>query len=824
MKTFHTAELKVHQNEILQLLGYKDRLPQDEVLGLIAEEIDQSGEYLEPALYYEDVEIERIERDSVILKNQVSLEGEFITSKLSNCFKITATIATVGNKVTERVRAAFEQDDYLRAMVIDSIGIAALGNLNKRFWYGMIDTIAGTDFGITQPLSPGDTDWKLQEQKKIFQCLGSGFHQIKLTEYCLMFPEKSTAQIYGIGKNIGVERQGHTCSECSLRHCSYRQDGKVELVVSSEGTREVIDVESGANLLEILRNDYFFAESPCSGLGLCGKCKVKIERGISEPNEYDQHHLTKNEIGNGWRLACRIQIKGPMEVTLERKEGIEILTSGRTRWYEVQPLAERIDLQMAPPSIHDQRSDLQRLSDAYGANPLLVRLEDMAQISRTLRDYQFHVTAVIFQGKLLALAGNGGIKEFYGIAADLGTTTVAVYLMNLCDGTQIDVESAVNSQGAYGADVISRINYTIENSEGLTVLKNLIREQLNGMIGALCRRNGISESSIYHMTMVGNSVMTHFLLGLPCYNIAQAPYIPVTNHSVEVEASELGLKLKGMITILPAIAAYVGSDITAGILSCGMLESKGYSLLLDLGTNGEMVIGNCDEILTCSTAAGPAFEGANIRFGIGGVRGAINKIDLSRNRIYETIDSAEPVGICGSGVLDATAQLLHNGIVDGRGRMHEPDDSRHRNLIIEIDGMKQMVVAHRKSNKDPITFTQKDVREVQLAKAAIRAGINLLLKEKELDYNQIENVYIGGGFGNFMNTESAVAIGMIPWQLRDKIRSVGNCAGSGAKAYLLSKELGRKAVEISGRARYIELAARKEFQEYFIEEMAFESN
>ena len=160
------------------------------------------------------------------------------------------------------------------------------------------------------------------------------------------------------------------------------------------------------------------------------------------------------------------------------------------------------------------------------------------------------------------------------------------------------------------------------------------------------------------MTVVGNSVMTHFLLGLPCNNIAQAPYIPVTNHSVEVDASELGLRLKGMVTILPAIAAYVGSDITAGILSCGMLESKGYSMLLDLGTNGEMVIGNCDEILTCSTAAGPAFEGANIRFGIGGVKGAINKIDLCRDRVYETIDSAEPVGICGSGVLDATAQLL----------------------------------------------------------------------------------------------------------------------------------------------------------------------
>ena len=634
---------------------------------------------------------------------------------------------------------------------------------------------------------------------------------------------KNSAQIYGVGKNIGIARQGHTCCECSLKHCSYRKDGKVALSVSAEGIKEVIDVEFGANLLEVLRNNHFFPESPCSGLGLCGKCKVKIERGLTEPNEYDQRHLTKREIESGWRLACRIQIKGPMEVSLEKKEGIEILTSGRTRWYDVKPLAERIDLQMDPPSIHDQRSDLQRLSDAYGAGLLHVRLEDMAQISRTLREYQFHVTAVIYQGKLLELAENGGINNFYGIAADIGTTTVAVYLMNLCDGTQIDVESAVNSQAVYGADVISRINYTIENSEGLTVLTNRIREQLNDMIGALCRRNDISEASIYHMTVVGNSVMSHFLLGLSCYYIAQAPYIPVTNHPVEVAASELGLKLKGMITILPSIAAYVGSDITAGILSCGMLESKGYSILLDLGTNGEMVIGNCDEIITCSTAAGPAFEGANIRFGIGGIKGAINKIDLSRERIYETIDNAEPLGICGSGVLDATAQLLQYDIVDGRGRMHVPEDSRHRNQIIEISGMKQIVVAQR-SNKEPITFTQKDVREVQLAKAAIRAGINLLLKEKELDYNQIENVYIGGGFGNFMNTESAVAIGMIPWQLRDKIRSVGNCAGSGAKAYLLSKELGSKAAEISGRARYIELAARKEFQEYFIDAMAFESN
>ncbi|HWQ80335.1 MAG TPA: ASKHA domain-containing protein [Anaerovoracaceae bacterium] len=822
MKIFDEAELAIEQDEIVKLLGYKDRLPQEDVLELIREEVNRSGEYLEPVSYYEDIEIERIENNRVLLKNQVVFEGEFIAGKLKGCSRITAVIATVGSKVTERVQEAFDQDDYLRGMVIDNIGLAALGHLNRLFWIRMGEAIRGTDQGITQTLSPGDTDWDLWEETKIFNCFGDGFNQVSLTESCLMLPEKSTAQVYGFGKGIGIARQGHICAECSMRHCFYRQDGKVGLTVCHEGVSEVIDVEPGMNLLDVLRQNDLFVENPCSGKLLCGKCRVKIKRGLEEPAEHDLRHLTKEDLGNGWRLSCGICIKGPMEVILEKKGGIEVLTGGRTQWYEVEPPAERIDCRMDPPSVHDQRDDLQRLRQACGTERLTAGIEDLALIGGKLRDNQFNVTAVVYRDQLLELTGIGGIERFYGVAVDIGTTTVAAYLMDLSDGTQVDVESAVNSQRKYGADVISRIDYTIENPEGLAVLRNSIREQVSGMISALCRRNGITEEFVYNVTVAGNTTMTHLLLGLPCDNIAQAPYIPVTNSALEVGAGELGLKTKGIVSIIPGIAAYVGSDITAGILSCGMLDSQGYSVLLDIGTNGEIAIGNCNEIITCSTAAGPAFEGSNIRHGIGGVKGAISKIDLFKDKIYETIGGEDPVGICGSGVLDATAQLVKYGIVDGTGRMREAKGGKHKGRIAEIDGMKQLVVARRSSGGELITFTQKDVREVQLAKAAINAGINLLIKEKELEFSQIENVYIGGGFGNFMNIESAVTIGMIPRELQEKIRSVGNCAGSGAKAYLLSKALRSRAVEIADMARYIELSARKDFQDYYIEAMIFE--
>jgi uncharacterized 2Fe-2S/4Fe-4S cluster protein (DUF4445 family) len=826
MKIFNKINLFIDEKEILRLLGYKDKEPDDELIECIRGEIEKCTRYLEPIVYYQNINIKAIENNCVYLENDVILEGEFITNKLKDCNYIIATVTTIGDKIDKLISEAFDCGDYLEGMVRDHIGTAAVGFANKAFWNKMVDDIKGTNLGMTSTLSPGDTAWKLHEQTKIFQCIGENFNAVTLTDSCLMLPVKSTSSIYGFGKNIGIARQGHICTECSMKHCSYRMDNKVQVIISNQGDREIIDVEEGKNLLEILRENEFFPDSPCSGKGICGKCKVKVKRGLQDPTSLDMRHLTKEELENGFRLSCNFYIKENTEVVLGiRNESMDILVSGEEEQYDLEPVIKKIYCQMDKPSVKDQRDDYKRLSDFCKIADLEVRIKDLPEISTKLRDYDFNTTATIYKNKFLYLEEGDSTKQFYGAAIDIGTTTIAVYLLDFNNGGVVDVESAVNMQRKYGADVISRINFTIENPNGLEILKSSIVNQINFMLEALCSRNNIKEEYINDVTIAGNTIMIHLLLGLPCENIALAPYIPVITKALEVNAEELGVKTKGIVSIVPGISAYVGSDITAGILSCGMLNSEKYSLLLDLGTNGEIALGSKNEIITCSTAAGPAFEGANIKHGIGGIKGAICKIDLSQEKIYETIGGEEPLGICGSGVLDAVAQLVKYGIVDETGRMVEEDEieeEKYKNRLVEIEAMRQFVLAEKWLNQEAIAITQKDVREVQLAKAAINAGIKILLKEKNLSLNDIEKVYIGGGFGNFMNIDSAVAIGMIPKELQEKVKSVGNCAGSGAKMYLLSKKVRDRASELISRTSYIELSTRGDFQDYFVDAMMME--
>jgi len=302
-----------------------------------------------------------------------------------------------------------------------------------------------------------------------------------------------------------------------------------------------------------------------------------------------------------------------------------------------------------------------------------------------------------------------------------------------------------------------------------------------------------------------------------------APYIPVFTEAMELRGSEIGINIQGIVSLLPGISGYVGSDITAGILASKMMESEKYSLLLDLGTNGEIAFGNSKGVVACSTAAGPAFEGADIKYGIGGVRGAISKIDLSKDIIYETIGDEAPIGICGSGVLDAVSQLLKYELIDETGRMVETEEVKDPALskrIVKLDKMKQFVIVDNENN-NPISFTQKDVREVQLAKAAISAGIKILIAQKGISFEEIEKVYIAGGFGNFMDIHSTINIGMLPKELEGKVLSIGNSAGSGARMYLLSEEQREKAKEIKRATKYIELSNRSDFQEYFMDSMMF---
>lgn len=825
MGIFNDVKLYIEEREILRLLGYKNNKPNEEIYEAVKEEIKKCGEYIFPAVYFNKIDIKSIDNNHVILNNDIIIESDFVAKKLKGCKYIMIVIATIGDEIAKEEKEAFDEDDYLRGMIIDNIGTAALNYISKAFWNKIIADMKDTNMGITSRLSPGDNGWPVEEQIKVFKSMGESFREVKLSENFLMNPVKSTSNIYGFGENIGISKNDHLCHECNMKNCAYREEKKFEVILVSEKRKDIINVKSGENLLNVLREKDVFVSNPCSGKGVCGKCKVRLIRGASEPRENDLIHLSKEEIEAGFRLACNIEVNKNLEViTPEKSSSMEVLINGMQQQYEICPLIEKKYVRMDKPSIEDQRDDYKRLSDACSIDNLVVNLKELSKINDIIRKGEFDNTVTLYENQLLNIEIGNSTEQNYGIAVDIGTTTIAAYLVNMKDGKMVNVESRVNKQQAFGEDVITRINFTIENKDGLKILKESIIMQINDIIEELSKNSDININDIYDITIVGNTTMIHILMGLPCKNIAMAPYTPVITKAVNMRASELGLLTKGIVSIMPSISAYVGSDITAGILSCGMLNSDKYSLLLDLGTNGEMALGNKDEVITCATAAGPAFEGANIKHGIGGVKGAISKIDLSMEKIYETIYDSEPCGICGSGVLDAVAELVKYGVVDKSGRMLNIDEisEAYKNRSIVEGNMKEFILCHNTLNKRTITLTQKDVREVQLAKGAVCAGIKILLKEKNLNYEDIHRVYIGGGFGNYMNVKSSLAIGMIPKELEDKIEAVGNCAGTGAQMYLLSRKMRETTEIILSKVKYVELSGRADFQDYFIDSMMME--
>ncbi|WP_434796683.1 ASKHA domain-containing protein [Terrisporobacter vanillatitrophus] len=602
-------------------------------------------------------------------------------------------------------------------------------------------------------------------------------------------------------------------------------DYKYKLLVKNEfGKVKEIIANKNENLLDVLKTNDITIENSCNGKGKCGKCKVKIISKNIPCSSQDTKHISKEKLDEGYRLSCTLKINNDLEIIIpSSKDDMKVLIDGIEEKLEVDPIIKKEDLTIGEPSLDDQRSSHKRLMDSLNINNLEVDIKFLAKVEEILKNENYKVTATIYDNKLLDLQGQDKSNGSFGLAIDIGTTTIAMYMINLVTGEDVGVISQVNKQRNYGADIISRINFTMEKDDGLDCLQKSIITQLNNMIDILCENNNVKHEHIYNGVIVGNTTMIHLLLGLPCKSIALAPYIPVTTEELNIESTKLGIKINGIISIVPGIASYVGSDIVSGILSSNLMNNDKYSLLLDLGTNGEMAIGNKEKIITCSTAAGPAFEGTNIKYGIGGVKGAICKVDLGKDRIYETIGDVNPIGICGSGVLDIVAQILKYNIMDETGRLldeEEIDDEKLKLRFVD-NSMKEFILAQNE-DKDLISITQKDIREVQLAKAAISAGIDILLKEANLTFDDIENVYIGGGFGNFMNVQSCLEIGMIPKELKGKIMSIGNCAGFGAKKILLSQGQRKKANEIIDKCTYIELSKRQDFQEYFVDGMIFE--
>lgn len=599
------------------------------------------------------------------------------------------------------------------------------------------------------------------------------------------------------------------------------------VIVKTDKKIHEINAAQGQNLLKLLREANVDISSPCNGNGTCGKCRVRIISGtLPNPSQNEIKVLGAKAIEAGYRLSCSYEIQSDVEILLENEsKQAQIVTEGKRRSLTLDPVITKGNISLEKPSLSNQTSDFERVMDSSSTLEVnTLNLQLIRNIPEIIRQKDYNVSLIKSGTRLLGVEAGDTTKSLYGVAVDIGTTTIAAYLIDLTTGERVCVNSGLNPQKKFGADVISRIKHTIDSETGLTELHNLIIDEINNCIGAMCKEANVPKSNIYAITLVGNTTMTHLLLKVPAKNIAAAPFIPAVTSMVSINAKELGIDINpyGLAYVLPAVSGYIGADTVAAVLSTGMYEQEDISLLIDIGTNGEIVLGNKDALYACSSAAGPAFEGANIRNGIGSVKGAINSISLKSGISYTTIGGADPIGICGTGIVDGIAQLLEIGIVDETGRLDDewepstPEQSSLAQNITEVDNMNAFVIS------GDIAITQKDIRELQNAKGAIAAGINVLVKQSGISFENIKNVYLAGGFGTYINVDSALKIGLIPSQLRGKIQSVGNAAGQGAIESLLSLKCLLDAEKISKKIKYIELSSSKDFNDYYMNCMMFE--
>jgi uncharacterized 2Fe-2S/4Fe-4S cluster protein (DUF4445 family) len=586
----------------------------------------------------------------------------------------------------------------------------------------------------------------------------------------------------------------------------------------------------GANLLHFLKQKQYPIDTPCNGCGLCGKCRVKFGgSALPEPTPEMEKILGAHAIAEGYRLSCQITIDHDLELYLDDTDfEAKILTNGRQKNFKLAPAVGKKRLILPPPTLDDQRSDGERLADFLPFGEVPDELQLLRKLPEVLRrKASFEVTAIYNRQRLIGIEAGDTTAKLYGIAVDIGTTTIAAYLLNMLTGEKKATYSCLNPQKTFGADVISRINHTMKEPNGLEQMHGAVINALNLATENLTESAGLKNTDIYQMVCVGNTTMMHFLLKLPAQNIAISPFIPVATQGVTTKASEIGLHLNqnAILTVVPSVAAYIGADTVAAVLASGIVRGKSISLLIDFGTNGEIVLGNNEWMLACSAAAGPAFEGANIRDGVGGIRGAIDSYSIAKKTRFTTIDEAPPIGICGSGLIDIVSELYHAGIISETGRL-EPTPTGGQELpnqLTCVDGMASFIIAHANETGHgrEILITQKDIRELQSAKAAIAAGIYVLVKKAGIRLSEIQKVYLAGGFGAYINIESALNIGLIPSELQGKVETIGNAAGSGAIAVLASRNALKRVNHIKQKIRYIELSSCPEFNNFFIDAMIF---
>ncbi len=563
----------------------------------------------------------------------------------------------------------------------------------------------------------------------------------------------------------------------------------------------------------------------CGGVGTCYSCKLRVADGaVSEPTDRERDTFTAEELAAGWRLACQTYPRGDCSLSVPPESMTapqRIQTEGIETAVTPAAAVRGDNLELSPPSLADSRSDADRLLDALArvsdAPPRQLDLAVLRGLPSQLRDLKWRCRAYSRGDAVIGVAPPA--DNLVGLAVDAGTTKLAGYLVDLTTGRTLAARGVMNPQIECGEDVISRVSRA-DTEDGRGHLQRLLVGAINQLADDLGAEVKVSPLEIVDIVVVGNTAIHHFLLGLPTSRLAVSPFIPVAAGAIDIRAGDIGLEIApgAYLHLPPNIAGFVGADHVAMLLATGVWQDRGPALAIDIGTNTEVSLVIDGAITSVSCASGPAFEGGHIRDGMRAAPGAIERVRIVHGGFQgsdiriQTINDAPPVGICGSGILDAIAQLRLAGIVGEEGRMIADHP-----LVRGEDRQRRYVLAPDGEDRAAVAVTQKDVRELQLAKAAIRAGIQALLEANDCRDDDIQRVIIAGAFGSYIDVASAIEIGMLPELPRDRFEQVGNASGSGARLALVSSAKREEASEIAGRVRYLELAGSAGFMETFTE-------
>lgn len=600
------------------------------------------------------------------------------------------------------------------------------------------------------------------------------------------------------------------------------------------------DFASGKNLMEIMLDAGLFIDNACGGKGLCGKCRVKVcEGSVSEAGETERGILKAEELEQGVRLACLARPEGDITIELLQKEKKhDVLASGYMPDFEFEQDIVKVPVTIHKPTLADQTPFENQIIEQVGADAVVghdgatgyLGFDYTALSESSMLPGEY--TAVLHNGKVIALEPGDTTAALYGVAVDIGTTTVVCSLIDMNTGEELGHASEINAQKFFGLDVLTRITYEIENPEdGREKLQKAIVGSINKMVKSVCDRNGVSQEQIYEVSVGANCTMMHMLMGVDARPIGKAPFAPVFARAKDVKASDIGLKAApgARLYCLPSVSAYIGADIVAGAYVCDLRHRKGNVMFIDIGTNGEIVLAANGHLMSCSCAAGPALEGMNISSGMRAAEGAIEDIHINEDGIdLKVIGDCEPAGICGSGILTVTKELLRTGIVRKTGAFvkagkFDADDYRSKYIAVDEEGKRSFIMTEGGDGTEPLYITQGDIRQVQLAKGAILSGFMALLKKAGIGMADLDKVLIAGQFGAHLPAESITGTGILPFEVEDRIEYVGNTSKTGAYMALMSGTVKRQMEELAHDMDYLELGATDNYERLLSECLIFPS-